>query len=579
MQYYISIIDIDGFENKWYYKLRITNNQNSCYRDVRVRFQDLNQLHRNLQNDNYYSNLPQFPEKSLLVSWFQSNDSREELMENKEPIQNYLSVINKNPPFKYEAINQFVQNTYDPKRSLQLRFLNINKDAFYQVHIKKNTIKKGKFNKIFLVKGEYQDRVVHQFLMPSNDAAKKDYENYKRAQLLITDHTYIVKCHEIGQIMKKKQFFQRKQKKTIYNALEIAQDSSYDIIYAIEDYAQQPINKLIQKRQERQEHFKLETISEALITLINVAQYLQFLQIFQKQFSVTNFYYDEKFGFKVGGFTPLYTYKKKYRLKNETEPNTYKALNPPELCGSAGGYTMKNNLNSSIKTDVWQIGIVILSMASLTLPLDLIWSEAIEEKLKLVQQRHGEKLAFLLKNMLQRNQNDRSSINDIIIPAQLLMPMNLTQFKQVRSIERLQITSISHQQLEDMDKQFKEKTQDKKYIVHLTIDKFIVQQIFLFNLERIKREFVIQLHINVSPQTIPDDLIDKMMSSLIEYQHLQLLALNLKKCTISDQAQRNIINSVQNITKLKQLTLDISGNQTIPISIPQSKIRVVVYNQ
>lgn len=51
--------------------------------------------------------------------------------------------------------------------------------------------------------------------------------------------------------------------------------------------------------------------------------------------------------------TPVYAYKKKYRLKNDTDPNTYKALNPPELCGSAGGYSIRNNLNSYIKTDVW----------------------------------------------------------------------------------------------------------------------------------------------------------------------------------------------------------------------------------
>lgn len=68
---------------------------------------------------------------------------------------------------------------------------------------------------------------------------------------------------------------------------------------------------------------------------------------------MTNFYYDEKLGFKIGGFSPLYTYKKKFRLKNDTDTNTYKALNPPELCGSAGGYTIKNNMNSYIKTDVW----------------------------------------------------------------------------------------------------------------------------------------------------------------------------------------------------------------------------------
>ncbi|CAD8138173.1 unnamed protein product [Paramecium octaurelia] len=577
MLYQLHIVDIDGFENKWYYKLRITNNYNSCYRDVRVRFQDLNYLQKNISNDNYQSHLPQFPEKSLLVSWFQSNESREELLENKESVQKYLSWINKNPPFKYEAIDKFVYSTYDPKRTRELRFLAINKDAFYQTNIKKKVIKKGKFNKVFLVKGVPQDRVVHQFLMPSNDAAKKDYENYKRAQLLIADQNYIVKCHEIGQITKKKPLFQRKQKKTIYNELEIGLDSDYDVYYAIEDYAQQPMDKLIQNRQQNQDHFKLETISEALITLIQVAQYLQFLYIFYKQFSVTNFYYDEKVGFKIGGLSPLYVYKKKYRLKNEVNPNTYKALNPPELRGSAGGYSIKNNLNSYIKTDVWQIGIVILSMASLTLPIGLTQSEEIETKIKQVQSKYGEKLAFLLKNMLQRNQNDRFSIDDIIIPAQQLMPMNQVQLKSIRSIERIQILSISQEQLEDMDKQFKEKTLEKKYIVHLTIDNQIVQKMLLFNLERIKREFVIQLHINVSPQTIPDDLIDKIMSSLAEYQHLYLLVFNLKKCTISDEAQKNIIISAQSIQKLKQLTLDISGNQTIPI--PQSKIKVVVYNQ
>ncbi|CAK56305.1 unnamed protein product (macronuclear) [Paramecium tetraurelia] len=575
MLYQLHIVDIEGFENKWYYKLRITNNYNSCYRDVHVRFYDLNYLQKKIMHD--YLKLPQFPEKSLFVSWFQINESREELLENKEPVQKYLSGINKNPPFKYDAIYIFVQSTYDPKRTRQLRFLAINKDAFYSTNIKNQVIKKGKFNKVFLVKGVSQDRVIHQFLMPSNDAAKKEYENYKRAQLLITDQNYMVKCHEMGQIIKKKPLFLRKQKKTIYNELEIGLDSAYDIYYAIEDYAQQPMNKLIQERQQKQDHFKLETISEALITLIQVAQYLQFLQVFQKQFSVTNLYYDEKVGFKIGGLSPLYIYKKKYRLKNEINPNAYKALNPPELRGSAGGYSIKNNLNSYIKTDVWQIGIVILSMASLTLPTGLTQSEEIDNKIKQVQSKYGEKLAFLLKNMLQRNQNDRFSIDDIIIPAQQLMPMNQLQLKSIRQIERIQIHSISQQQLEDMDKQFKEKSSEKKYIVHLTIENQIVQQMFLFNLERIKREFVIQLHINVSPQTIPDDLIHKIMQSLADYQHLYLLVFNLKKCTISDEAQKNIIISAQSIQKLKQLTLDISGNQSIPI--PQSKIKVVVYNQ
>ena len=46
-------------------------------------------------------------------------------------------------------------------------------------------------------------------------------------------------------------------------------------------------------------------------------------------------------------------------------------------------------------------------MASLSLPVDLILSEAIENKIKIVQELHGykfyiirEKLALLLKNML-----------------------------------------------------------------------------------------------------------------------------------------------------------------------------------
>ncbi|CAD8058506.1 unnamed protein product [Paramecium sonneborni] len=120
----------------------------------------------------------------------------------------------------------------------------------------------------------------------------------------------------------------------------------------------------------------------------------------------------------------------------------------------------------------------------------------------------------------------------------------------------------------------------RKYIIQMTVNKSIILQIFLFYLERIKRENVIQLNINLSPQDLSDDYIDKMMGIIIEYKYLQQLVLNFRDCSINENACLKIINQANLIIHLKQLTIDIKeikGIQTI--QIPETKLRVVVYKQ
>ena len=63
--------------------------------------------------------------------------------------------------------------------------------------------------------------------------------------MLITDFTYIVKCLEIGYIIKNKPFFNKKIKKTIYNKMNKIDDLQYDIIYAVEEWVEQPMKEII----------------------------------------------------------------------------------------------------------------------------------------------------------------------------------------------------------------------------------------------------------------------------------------------------------------------------------------------
>ncbi|CAD8147080.1 unnamed protein product [Paramecium pentaurelia] len=562
MQYQIQIIDIQSYENKQYYNVRITNNYYTCYRDVRVRFQDLQQLSRNLQADNYQLHLPLFPEKSIFSSWFQSSESKEELQE---------III-----YKPDAINYFVCNTFDPERLKCLTFGKLTKEILYSNYIKSAQIKKSQFNKVFRVSVRQVALTVHQYLIPQCDFAKVEYDHFKRSQLLISDFTYIVKCLEIGHILKNKSFFNKKIKKTIYNKFIKIDDLQYDTVYAVEEWVEQPMSELIFLRAQTHNLFQLEVIFEAIITLVTVAQYLQFLQIFQKQFSVNYLFYDEKKGFKIGGLSPILAYKKKYHIQYDKEINDYQALQAPENNPQASQFGYRNNFNLSVKTDVWQIGIVILSMASLTQPAELIQQEAIENKLKFVSFQYGEMLGNLIRNMLIRNPIERCSLIDVSCAAQNLLPMRLEYLKYEEKIERIQITSLSQQSLEELDKSFKEKNK-RKYIIQMTVSQPIVQQMFLFYLERIKRENVTQLYINLIHQQIPDDLIDKMMLIIIEYKYLQQFIFNTKECTINQVACLNIINQANLITHLKQLTLGISKFSID--QIPITKFRVVVYNQ
>ncbi|CAD8060374.1 unnamed protein product [Paramecium sonneborni] len=583
MQYQLQIIDIQSFENKYYYNVRITNNYYTCYRDVRVRFQDLNQMSRNLMSDNYQTILPQFPEKSIFSSWFQYSESREDLQEHLKAIQAYLSQINKIIIYKPDAINQFVCSAFDPERLKNLKFEKLTKETLYKNYIKSAQIKKSSFNKVFRVSVSSIPLTVHQYLIPQNDFAKVEYEHYKRSQSLITDFTHVVKCFEIGYMQKNKPFFNKKVKKTIYNKIFKTDDIQYDIIYAVEEWVEQPMKEIIQLRAQTNSFFQLEVIVEAIITLVTVAQYFQFLQIFQKQFSVSFLFYDEKKGFKVGGLSPVLAFKKRYYIQYDKNTNDYKALQTPESNTKLNQYGFNNNFNVAIRNDVWQIGIVILSMASLTLPADMISQEAIEDKLQLISFQYGyvifkirEILGNLIRNMLLRNPIERCSLTDVACAAQNLLPMKLVFLKFEERIERIQITSLSQLLLEELDKSFREKKL-RKYIIQMTVSKSVVQQIFLFYLERIKRENVIQLYINLSPQQVPDDLINRMMGIIIDYKYLQQLVLNFRGCSINQNACLNIIQQANLITQLKQLTLEISGIQII--QIPETKLRVVVYNQ
>ncbi|CAK67415.1 unnamed protein product (macronuclear) [Paramecium tetraurelia] len=526
--------------------------------------------------NNICDQFPVFPEKSIFSSWFQSIESKEELQEHLKAIQAYLAQINKMIIYKPDAINYFVCNTFDPERLKCLTFSKLSKEILYSNYRKSAQIKKCSFNKVFRVSLQQMALTIHQYLIPQSDFAKNEYENFKRAQLLITDFTYVVKCFEIGHIVKNKPFFNKKIKRTVYNKFIKMDDIQYDIIYAVEEWVEQPMNQIIFLRAQTHNLFQLDVIVEAIITLVSVAQYFQFLQIFQKQFSVSYLFYDENKGFKVGGLSPILAYKKKYHLQYDSDVNDYQALQPPENNTTGSSYGFRNNFNVSSRIDVWQIGIVILSMASLTLPAEFISLAAIEDKLNLVSFQYGEMLGSLIRNMLIRNPIERFTLVDVASAAQSLLPMKLEYLKYEDKTERIQITSLSQQHLEQLDKTFKEKKK-RKYIIQMTISEPVVQQKFLFYLERIKRENVIQLHINLSPQQIPDDLIEKVMAIIIEYKHLQQLVFNLRGCSISEIACLNIINQANIISQLKQLTLEINGIQIA--QIPETIIRVVVYNQ
>ncbi|CAD8058508.1 unnamed protein product [Paramecium sonneborni] len=444
MQYQLQIIDIQSYENKYYYNVRITNNYYTCYRDVRVRFQELYQFSRNLINDNYQvqHQLPQFPEKSIFSSWFQSNESREDLQEHLKTIQTYLSQIHKIIIYKYDAINQFVCNTFEPERLKQLTFGKLTKEELYNNYIKSALIKKSLFNKVFRVSAHKIAFTVHQYLIPQSDFAKFEYEHFKRSQLLITDFTYIVKCFQIGHILKNKPFFNKKIKKTIYNKLNQTDDLQYDTIYTVEEWVEQPMKEIIQLRAQTHNLFQLEVIVEAIIALVTVAQYLQFLQIFQKQFSVSYLFYDKKKGFKIGGLSPVLAFKKKYFVQYDKNFNDYKALQAPESIRKINQYGFINNLNLAIRTDIWQIGIIILSMASLTLPADMISERAIEDKLQFVSFQYGEMLGTLIRNMLSRNPIEGCSLIEVANAAQNLLPMQLEFLKFEEKIERIQVQML-----------------------------------------------------------------------------------------------------------------------------------------
>ncbi|CAD8052501.1 unnamed protein product [Paramecium primaurelia] len=393
-------------------------------------------------SDNYQLNLPQFPEKSIFSSWFQSSESKEELQEHLKVIQAYLAQINKILIYKTDAINYFVCNTFDPERLKLLTFGKLTKEILYRNYKKSAQIKKSQFNKVFRVSVRQVALTIHQYLIPQSDFAKAEYENFKRSQLLISDFTYIVKCFEIGHLIKNKSFFNKKIKKTVYNQFLKMVDLQYDTIYAVEEWVEQPMNEIIFLRAQTHNLFQLEVIVEAIIALVSVAQYLQFLQIFQKQFSVSYLFYDENKGFKVGGLSPVLAYKKKYHVYYNQDINDYQALQPPENNTSSIQYGFKNNFNVSSRTDVWQIGIVILSMASLTLPAELISQDQIENKLNLVSFQYGEMLGNLIRNMLIRNPIDRCSLVDVANTAQCLLPMKLEYLKNEEKTEKIQVQML-----------------------------------------------------------------------------------------------------------------------------------------
>ena len=55
--------------------------------------------------------------------------------------------------------------------------------------------------------------------------------------------------------------------------MKIPNDAQYDVFYAIEEFTVHPMNEIITLRQQTQQYFDLELLTEAMIALVNVAQY------------------------------------------------------------------------------------------------------------------------------------------------------------------------------------------------------------------------------------------------------------------------------------------------------------------
>ncbi|KAM3128518.1 hypothetical protein pb186bvf_019361 [Paramecium bursaria] len=548
-QYSIQLIDIELFDNKYYYKLRISSQQSTFFRDLKVKYSDLLNLHSKLQGDNYASQLPPFPERSMM-KMFSSSDTKEELEENRKLISMYLQQISKqiilneniqsrSPPNRYDPILQFINNTFDPQRVKELKFAQITKEQLYQLYSKTTTLKKGDFQNVQRVTYDKTQLAMHIYKLPQVDQAKNDFEAYRRAALLI-DYPSIIKIYEIGIINKNKgwtkSWFGQKNKPTVYTKLGIDLNINYDKYYSIEELCEQPINEIISLRQVNSQYFELDILSDAIMTLANF-------------YTTSNLFWSEKQGFKIGCISPIMIFKKKYKTKVANDPE-YLTLTPPEQLNQ---YPNKQMI--PMRNEVWQIGVIILSMATLTQVKDLGSLELLNEKLKVISFNYGENLANLVKMMLERNPNDRLTVQEIINNHQTIIQTKFTYFNNKPQEQRkvkLRIISLSTLELDQIDKLFKEKSHQSIYYVNMILDKPVIQYLILY-LERMKKENIRQLQLNLETYDFGENL-EKILKILIDYKGLQNLLLNFKGSKLLSLQPILRLNESQT---LKYLALDL----------------------
>ncbi|CAD8090084.1 unnamed protein product [Paramecium sonneborni] len=366
LSYDIKILGVETYSDNILYKLRIINTRTLGHRDIRVKFNQLSDLHSILNDINPEYNFPPFPKKEFFQSLFGENKF---IKQKEQMISEYFAALIKSPPPCIKPLLEFLNDGSDFIRQKELQKEISTKKELFKLIKPQKILKKSLFGKTTLCTLQGKKVILHKFyvLKSSSDELLSHYFNM---HLQFTDFTYVCQVIHIFFLHAKlnlmdSMLLQTKQprsckKQHFEQAFQLK--NKYDVVklFSIEVYEGQNLEEIIQEKRTKKIPFTQNEILHLIQNLLRALLYLNNNNCYPNRVTTTSIIINEENVKLTGILEPNEKYKDIYIIEGyalRTDQQYDVIYFPPERLNS---YQINQQLNLS-----WQFGVCILKAALL----------------------------------------------------------------------------------------------------------------------------------------------------------------------------------------------------------------------
>ncbi|CAK95003.1 unnamed protein product (macronuclear) [Paramecium tetraurelia] len=534
MIYDAKIIGVETHSDNVLYKMRIINSQTLEYREIRVRYGFLSELHSQLQDLNQDYQLPQFPKKEFLYSIFRENAF---IKQSEQMIAEYLSQLIKAPPPICKPLLEFLREGVDAVRQKELSREISSKSELLKLIKPEKVLKKSCFGKTTLCSLQGKKVILHKFYVLRHQS-EQFFGHYFDTHLYFTDFTFICKVIHIFFLHQKLNFMdsmfgstkQPRSCKSQHFAHFFSSQYKQDVVklHSIEVYEGQNLEEIIKEKRIKKTPFTNIELGNLIQKLLDALVFLHNNQCYGNRVTATSIIINQD-NLKLTGIQePNERYKDKYLIDGlafRTEQEYDTIYFPPEKLN-------QTQYNSKM-ADTWQFGVCIVKAALLCTNRELEGihqPNIVHDLISEIKSQYGDEIANILMLSLKNSIQQRASIKDLhslasqssVIPFQKLF-LNQNQDPPITFIRLNSLNNEEQQRLTD----------------------------------QLSKSTMLSIKINLYDQEVDNKEFDKLMQLLGDFAIIRDIEIILNKTRKANVS--SILSSLASIKSLINLNLDLKG--------------------